>query len=154
MKCACVLLVLLGLADNGHAQRAIHPYVGGSFSFFGNSVLPGWGLEGGVKFKRFYVGLEYGFYGQNIHTESRVEGAIAYPEFEKFLGLHGGIISADSFLWVGPVLLYSEEHRDDGTVLYHFDFGPDLRLFDKKHLAVGIAYTRRRGINPSLNAVF
>jgi hypothetical protein len=155
MKCVFVILIslIIGSAKIDYAQIAIHPYVGGSLSFFGVSVFPGWGLDGGIKFKSGYAGLEYGLYGYKIQTFSPLEGETVYPAFEKFFGLHGGV-NVDSSLSVGPVLLYSEEHQFDGTVSHHFDFGPDVRLHDKKHLMLGIAYTRRRGINPSLNVLF
>ena len=157
MKCSfAIILILLSIrsVETGYAQRAIHPYVGGSFSFLGVSgILPGWGLEGGIKFKSGYAGLEYGTYGHKIDTRMLPSGEEGYSAFEDFWGLHGGI-NLDSSLSIGPVLLYSDEHQFDGTVSHHFDFGPDVRWHDKKHLVLGIAYTRRRGINPSLNVLF
>ncbi len=145
------LLITACLSQAGYGQK-IHPYVGASLNFLGVSQ-PGWGITGGVKFKVFYAGVEYGTYGHEINTVSLAAGGSYHAIFEDYYGVHGGVV-IDSIAYFGLVFLHSIKQDVYGDVSSWFNIGPDVRFQAAHHLMVALAYTIRRGLNAGINFLF
>jgi hypothetical protein len=130
----------------------VNPYIGASLNFEGVSTL-GWGLDGGLKFKTFYIGIEYGSYGREVNSVLAPVGVTIYPVYEDFYGIHGGA-EVTKILSLGLVCLFSISHHYDGSTTPHFDAGPDVRLDTRIGLIFGVAYSLRRGANAGINFLF
>ncbi len=160
-------------------ERSISPYfgVGGSLDIFnifagGNA---GWGIEGGMHFRPFYAGLEYGTYSvlfQPAETWDPGPGGGA-PDYsvsgEQFWGFHVGFVfSHDTVkhysICLGIVVLNSYEKWNtwNGVSGYntitksYLNIGPDVRFsgIAEGHIYLAFAYTIRRGLKAGLGYMF
>ncbi|HWF44235.1 MAG TPA: hypothetical protein VG537_06305 [Candidatus Kapabacteria bacterium] len=139
-----------GLPHVAYSQKAnVNPYIGAYINFLGTASP---GIDGGLKFKTFYAGVEYS-YAPETENFSAPFGSVLYPSFENYFGIHGGFI-INPILFLGLVCLYSRDHHFNGSISPHFDAGPDMRLDTRIGLIFGVAYTVRRGVNAGINFLF
>lgn len=157
-------------------ERSVGPYFGLSGSLGGSldtrspdNTSAGWGIEGGIHFRTFYAGLEYGTYAnlfQTVDVTLHVRGSISPPapvSGDQFWGVHAGYVFNNS-IYVGFVVLnsYQPWERWDsvsGWITFtksYLNIGPDFRYsgIDDGHIYLAFAFTIRRGFKAGLGYMF
>jgi hypothetical protein len=161
-------IFLLCVAGKCNGQEYFAPYFGvsGSLDTKGD---PGWGIEAGIHFRPFYVGLEYGTYSYRIpmsETEDLTPGGVASPSpisTEQFWGVHAGYV-LESKYYLGLVILESNQIWGRGDTIagwvtftnYYLNIGPDFRYsgIDDGHIYLAFALTIRRGLKAGIGYMF
>ena len=155
MKTALLLpIFLVAISGAAFSQTKIEPYVGASYSFAG-ATKPGLGAEFGIKLKFFYVGFEYGLYGKPSDpsdTFRSIDPAMNdAPDAEIYYAVNGGVVLDRLLLGVTVVMSHAEFVSGSQSWV---NLGPDIRYQLWRHMLLGAAYTRRRGVRLGANFVF
>ena len=149
-------------------SQNFHPYLGASGSLDTNGD-PGWGIEGGLQFRPFYFGVEYGTYSYRPVVAATIDVSpdatpTPFPtSTEQFWGFHTGYIIDDAY-YLGVVILKSYESWDipqtrrtyTSVTNSYLNIGPDFRYtgLDNGHMYVAFALTIRRGLKAGLGYMF
>jgi hypothetical protein len=185
MKIFFFAFLLFILVSSALAQdEGVHTFFGITFNTAGYGIhgeggFPGLGIEAGAKYKVFYMGLEYGVYG-DFHNDTIFPqfncptGGCPHPTTmdeaasrESYFGFHAGVKISD-WLDVGMVVLWSSQTINRlkliDTVNYNYssqsinlswlNFGPDIRFYPLKHFVANLAYTKRRGGKFGIDYIF